>query len=151
MNKFTIAMLASLAFATPALARDLYVTGTVGAYTSGFKERTVGLAVGTDINKNLRVEGAYEYSEFKKEHALYTHVMPQATIPGTVVTPYLLAGLGVELDNIDKDSGHLYVLGAGVRTEITKTIDLDFRYRRIDSVDSGNRRDVFTGGISFKF
>ena len=144
-------MLASLAVAPLATARDLYVTGSVGAYTSGYKERTVGVALGTDVNKNLRVEGAYQYSEFAKEHALFAHVMPQVTIPGTGITPYLLAGLGVELGNIDRNDGHLYVLGGGVRTKITDTVDLDFRYRRIDAVDSGNRRDVFTGGISVKF
>ena len=75
--------------------------------------------------------------------------MPQATIPGTGITPYVLVGLGVNLESLD--SKPLYVVGAGARTELTKTLDLDLRYRRIDSVDNNDRREVVTAGIVLKF
>jgi opacity protein-like surface antigen len=148
MNKYVIALVASLA-ASSALAGDVYVAGNLGTQVEGARENTLGLAIGTDLNKNLRVEGAYEYRVDSKVHNLYGHVMPQATIPTTGITPYVLVGLGADLESLD--SKPLYVLGAGVRTELTKTLDLDLRYRRIDSVDNNDRRESVTAGIALKF
>lgn len=148
MTKYALALVAALAV-SPALAADLYVAGNLGTKVDGPREGTVGLAVGADLNKNLRVEGAYEYSVDSKSHNLYGHVMPQTTIPTTGITPYVLVGLGVDLESLD--SKPLYVLGAGVRTELTKALDLDLRFRRIDSVDNNDRREVVTAGVALKF
>lgn len=148
MTKYALALVAALAV-SPALAADLYVAGNLGTKVEGSREGTVGLAVGAELNKNLRVEGAYEHSLDSKSNNLYGHVMPQATIPTTGITPYVLVGLGVDLESLD--SKPLYVLGAGVRTELTKALDLDLRFRRIDSVDNNDRREVVTAGIALKF
>jgi opacity protein-like surface antigen len=148
MNKYVVALVASLA-AGSAFAGDVYVAGNLGTQVEGSREASLGLALGTDLTKNLRVEGAYEHRLDSKSNNLYAHVMPQATIPSTGITPYALVGLGVDLESLDGKP--LYVLGAGVRTELTKTIDLDLRYRRIDTVDNNDRRESVTAGLALKF
>jgi len=34
---------------------------------------------------------------------------------------------------------------------LTKSTDLDFRYRRVDNVNNGDKREVVSAGISLKF
>jgi hypothetical protein len=45
----------------------------------------------------------------------------------------------------------MYVLGGGLRVELTKTVDFDLRYRRIDNTENTDKREVVTGGVSVKF
>lgn len=147
--KTLVAALTAVLISTSALAADLYIAGTVGADVRGEKRASTGVAVGAEFNKNLRVEGAYEYGIEGKTHNVYGHVIPQVTIPGTSVTPYAIVGLGLNVE--DLNGSPQYVVGAGVRTAITNKIDLDLRYRRIDTVDNSAGRDVVTTGITVKF
>jgi opacity protein-like surface antigen len=131
------------------MAADLYVSGSVGTHVKGAGDSVVGVALGTDVTKNLRVEGAYQYDVDRKRNELFAHAMPQYQIPGTSLTPYALVGVGVDVESLD--SRPMYVLGGGLRVELTKTVDFDVRYRRIDNTDNTDKREVVTGGVSVKF
>lgn len=148
MMKTIFAGLIGIMIATSAMANDFYATGTVGTQTRG-SDTIVGLAIGSELNKNLRVEGAYDYNVDTKTNRVFVHALPQARIPGTALTPYALAGVGVDLDSLQGKT--LYALGAGVRVELTKVLDFDLRYRRVDNTDNSDKREVVTAGISVKF
>ena len=148
MNKF-IAAAFGLIVSSSAIAGDLYVTGSVGTHATGSGDAVVGIAVGSDLHKNLRVEGAYEYDVDAKKNSLFGHVIPQAQIPGTSLTPYLLAGVGVDVESLD--SRPMYVVGGGLRVELSKAVDFDVRYRRIDSVSNNDKQEVVSTGLSLKF
>lgn len=144
-----ISAIAGVMLATSAMAKDLYVTGSIGTQTARTGDAIVSVAVGVETNKNLRVEGAYEYDVDSKGHRLFVHALPQAQIPGTVLTPYALVGVGVDLESLD--SRPLYALGGGVRVELTKTMDLDLRYRHVDNMDNTDKREIVSAGVSVKF
>jgi len=148
MKKY-LAALAGVVMSTSAMAADLYVTGSVGTHATGAGDSVVGVALGMEPNKNLRVEAAYQYDVDNKKNNLFAHVLPQYAIPNTGLTPYVLVGVGADLESLD--SRPLYVLGGGLRVEMTKTIDFDVRYRRIDNTDNTDKREVVTGGVSVKF
>ena len=148
MKKY-LAALAGVVMSTSAMAADLYVTGSVGTHVTGAGDSVVGVALGMEPNKNLRVEAAYQYDVDNKKNNLFAHVLPQYQIPGTGLTPYVLVGVGADIESLD--SRPLYVVGAGLRVEMTKTVDFDVRYRRIDNTDNTDKREVVTGGVSLKF
>jgi len=148
MKKY-LAALAGVVMSTSAMAADLYVTGSVGTHATGAGDSVVGVALGMEPNKNLRVEVAYQYDVDNKKNNLFAHVLPQYAIPNTGLTPYVLVGVGADLESLD--SRPLYVLGGGLRVEMTKTVDFDVRYRRIDNTDNTDKREVVTGGVSVKF
>jgi opacity protein-like surface antigen len=148
MKKY-LAALAGVVMSTSAMAADLYVTGSVGTHATGAGDSVVGVALGMEPNKNLRVEAAYQYDVDNKKNNLFAHVLPQYAIPNTGLTPYVLVGVGADLESLD--SRPLYVLGGGLRVEMTKTVDFDVRYRRIDNTDNTDKREVVTGGVSVKF
>ena len=148
MKKY-LAALAGVVMSTSAMAADLYVTGSVGTHVTGAGDSVVGVALGMEPNKNLRVEAAYQYDVDNKKNNLFAHVLPQYQIPGTGLTPYVLVGDGADIESLD--SRPLYVVGAGLRVEMTKTVDFDVRYRRIDNTDNTDKREVVTGGVSVKF
>lgn len=141
MKSTIAALLLSLAV-TPVLARDLYVTGSVGTDN----DRMVsGIAVGVEPNKNLRVEAAYEHST---KDSAYAYVLPQYRIPTTALTPYLLAGYGADLRDPNKGK---VALGGGLRVELTSKVDLDLRYRSLENIDTNRREDISTVGLSLRF
>lgn len=148
MNKI-IASLLGVVLSSSAFASDLYVSGSVGTTISGTGQAVVGLAAGSDIHQNLRVEGQYQYDTEREQHTVFGHMMPQVRIPNTSMSPYVLIGLGVDIGNLSNNP--LYVVGGGLRVDVSKIVDLDFRYRRIDSVDNNDRRDVVMTGVNFKF
>ena len=148
MNKF-IASLFGVVVSASAMASDLYVSGSVGTTASGTGQAVVGLALGSEVHKNLRVEGAYQYDPDRLQHNVFAHVMPQAQIPGTSLTPYAIVGVGADVEHLSNRP--LYVGGGGVRVEVTKSVDFDVRYRRVDTVDYNDLREVVSAGISLKF
>jgi len=148
MKKY-LAALAGVVMSTSAMAADVYVSGSIGTHVVGGGETVINVAVGMETNKNLRVEAAYQYDVDNKKNNLFAHVLPQYTIPSTGLTPYVLVGFGVDIESLD--SNPLYVLGGGLRVEMTKALDFDVRYRRIDNTDNTDKREVVTGGVSVKF
>jgi len=144
-----LSALAGAMMATTAMAGDLYVAGSVGTHATGSGDAVVGVALGMETHKNLRVEAAYEYDVANKGNRLFAHALPQTQIPGTALTPYVLVGVGVDLESLDSRS--MYALGGGVRVELTKSTDLDLRYRRVDNTDNTDKREVVSAGISVKF
>lgn len=141
--------LVGVMMATSAMAADLYVTGSAGTAIAGRGDANVGLAVGAELGKNLRVEAAYTHDVDNKENTLFGHVIPQASIPGTTLTPYLLVGLGANFDELNEKP--LWAVGTGLRVAISKSVDVDLRYRRTDTMDKNDKREFVTIGLSYKF
>ncbi len=148
MNKIIVGLIGVM-MSTSVMAADMYVTGTAGTAVLGRGDSNVGLAVGKELGKNFRVEAAYTYDVDTKENTLFGHAIPQMTLPGTTLTPYVLAGVGVNLDELNEKM--LYAVGAGVRVEISKSLDVDLRYRLTDTLDKNDKREFVTVGLSYKF
>jgi opacity protein-like surface antigen len=148
MNKYFFGLIGAL-MSTSVMAADLYVSGSVGTHVTGRGDNIIDVAVGAELNKNMRVEAAYQYDVDNKKNNLFAHVIPQYTIPNTGLTPYVLVGVGVDVESLDTNP--MYVLGGGLRVELTKTVDFDLRYRRIDNTENTDKREVVTGGVSVKF
>lgn len=148
MNKI-IGGLLGVMMSTSVMAADMYVTGSAGTAMAGRGDTNVGLAVGVELGKNLRVESAYTYDVDNKENTLFGHFVPQARIPGTTLTPYVLVGVGVNFDQMNEKP--LWAVGGGLRVEISKSLDVDFRYRLTDNMDKNDRRGYVSAGLSYKF
>lgn len=68
------------------------------------------------------------------------------------ITPYVLGGLGAALRHEFDRPRAIAVFGAGTRYAITHWTDVDFRYRRAETLGRGGRAfNVFSTGVSFKF
>jgi opacity protein-like surface antigen len=181
MKKTLATLLASIAFVGTAVAADLprkstpaapvsavesyngwYVGGNFGGslYTKGdFQDAwdkskpSVGAVGGYQFNRNFGAEVTYDYF-FKRNgvqsgQTAFVNGTAGMTVPGTKITPYALAGVGYGWDYFGDRK--LYNVGAGVRTEITKAVDFDLRYRYINNWDNTAHSNVVTGGVNYKF
>jgi opacity protein-like surface antigen len=143
-----------------------YVTGSVGKslINDGKKmDRTeYSVAFGHEFASFLRGEIAYDYLDKKTSpktsygQAFMVNGIYQYQVPGTIFTPYALVGAGYGQKNFGNGE-YVYNYGAGVRTEITKSIDFDVRAKRIQNLNLGNfnttsfHSDIVTAGVSYKF
>ena len=179
--KKTIATLAFLASTVAALATDLpsrtkapaaplpilaqessfYVGGNIGGNLS--KDAQVysgGVVAGYNVMPFFAIEGTYDFSrpqdkvggEFNYGNMVAVNVVPQYKLPFMPVTVYALGGVGYKW-NTQTDNQTVYNIGAGVKYEIFTNLDVDVRYRRIESFDSSakNPEDRGTIGLNYKF
>lgn len=114
---------------------------------------SLGAVGGYQFNRNFGAEVTYDYF-FQRNgqpsgQTVFANGVASYQIPGTRFTPYALAGVGYGFDYFG-DRG-LYNVGAGLRTQITNSVDLDVRYRYINNWDSTQRSNVVTGGVNYKF
>ena len=143
-----------------------YVTGSVGKslVDDGKKMDRTGysFAIGHEFASFLRGELAYDYLDKKTSpntsygQAFMVNGIYQYQVPGTIFTPYALLGVGYGQKDFGNNE-YIYNYGAGIRTEITKNIDLDVRAKRIQNLNLGNfnttsfHSDIVTAGVSYKF
>lgn len=148
-----------IAIETAEFATNYYIGGNVGIVPNGTNTTvySVGVVAGVELTDNIAVEAAYDRSfvDLKSGSAttdLLT-INAIASYDAGIVEPYVLAGLGYEWKNPGTD-GFVYNLGAGARVAVTQDLDLDVRYRYVNSFD--NQFDVggehrVTAGLLFKF
>jgi opacity protein-like surface antigen len=162
MKKFILATMMVLGMASMASAQTVadgknYFTLSGGQVRASGDERTsYGFAAGREFNPVFRLEAAYDYydanSKMSKGQTLVGNAIGQYKIPGTIFVPYALVGAGYGWDTFGNRS--IYNIGAGVRAEVTKNVDLDLRYKRVGNFDNvawNNQDSVVTAGVSFKF
>jgi Outer membrane protein beta-barrel domain len=178
MQKITLATLAVIASVTVASATDLpskaapaapvtpafvqngYVGLNFGALKGTDRVYSGGAVAGWNASPFLAVEGAYSYNYDDNKtgtpahntHTLTTAVLPQYRIPGTDLTPYLLAGAGYRWDSQTADHT-VYNIGGGLKYDLTHTMQIDARFSRTTAFDTDKYRgdeDKFTVGLNFK-
>ena len=182
MNKNTVATVAFLAIASMstsvALATDIpskrnpvapaptftktnfYVGGNVGGNVNDARGYSAGAVAGWNVNPFLAVEGTYDVSRPQSKvndkrdygNTVMLNVVPQYKVPGSDFTVYALGGVGYRWNTLSPNYS-VYNVGGGVKYEIAKNIELDARYRRIDSIEKSYRGadDRVTIGINYRF
>jgi len=180
MQKIIVTTIAFLASTIVASATDLpSKTTSPTAPLPTFTQYYVGGNIGGDVNKAtvysggavagwnalpfLAVEGTYDlarpqtkvHKKFNYENTVALNVVPQYKVPGTDFTAYAFGGLGYRWNTASTVADHsVYNVGAGLKYEFAKNIELDGRYTRIDkkvSFTSGTAEDRATVGVNYKF
>ena len=147
-----------------------YAGGFVGgnfndtvSYSYDSTPKVLGGVFGYEWNKFLRTEATFDYSTkaepttAKSGQTLFGNAVIQYPI-GFGLTPYALGGVGYgwgSWDNVGENSvGRLlYNVGGGVRYDLTKSFEIDGRYRYINAI-SGPKFDnnhVVTLGVNYKW
>lgn len=135
-----------------------YVGGNVGGAinsTAIWNESTpsVGAVAGFQFHRNLAAEVTYDYfwqrNGVESGQTAFFNGVANYRIPNSIFTPYVLAGVGYGWDQFGDRS--LYNVGAGLRAQVTRSMEFDLRYRYMDNWDNNNRANVVTGGINYKF
>ena len=125
--------------------------------------KVFGGVAGYQWNKYIRTEATFDYT---------TKISPSTTKDGQTafgnavvsypvgfgVSPYILAGVGYGWGAWDKvvgtnDDRTLYNIGAGLRYDLTKSFEIDGRYRYIDGLTAKkfDNNHVVTLGVNYKF
>jgi len=178
MQKTIVSALALLASVAAASASDLpskrspiapavtsplsqyYVGGNIGGNSQSDRAYSVGAVAGWNVLPFFAVEGTYDLSradnkvggEWNYGNTVAVNAVPQYKIPGTDFTAYALGGVGYKWNTQAADYA-VYNVGGGIKYELTKSLDVDARYRRIDSIDTkkGSPEDRITAGVNVKF
>lgn len=149
-----------------------YVGGSVGGNFATFDnvsyDKTpifVGLTAGYQWNRYFRTEATFDYSTkaapttSEAGQTVFANAVVQYPI-GFGVTPYAFGGVGFgwnawgkgASDFID-DAKPLYNIGGGLRFDLTKSIELDGRYRYIQAINGYkiDNNHVISLGANYKF
>lgn len=174
MNKILLTMAALLGMTTAAMAETkpvvstnvdqpgLYLGGYIGSSTLDRDRVTVGVNGGYQVNRFLRGEVTLDQA-WKTGVGGGTRLMGNAIgqyrIPGTTLTPYVLAGMGYGFDSLGSVRKGIGVpqwnVGAGMRVAVSERVDLDARYRYIEAFNAktphNHSTNLFTVGATYKF
>jgi opacity protein-like surface antigen len=125
----------------------------------------LGLTAGYEVNPFLRLEGNFVNRSTKNDatagQMATANAIGQLTIPGTVITPYVMGGVGYGWNAYgDPNNGYgaaLWNIGGGVRVALTDNWELDGRYRYVQQfksyVPSGEKinENIVTLGVNYRF
>lgn len=174
MKTLVMATLALVGMTAVASAQTKPVVSTnvdnAGFYTGAF----LGSATHTNDRITAGVNAGYQFNRFLRTEVVFDHAwksnvgagsratlnaIGQYRIPGTTITPYVLAGAGYAFDSLGsvKKGGAVpvYTFGAGTRVAVSERVDLDLRYRNIRAINDTNARvrdgHLLTVGATYKF
>lgn len=141
-------------------ASNFYLRGDLGWSWLDTKESSqsvflLGGGVGYRFNDHLRTDARIDYAGIGADHD-FGSVLGNVyfDIPtGSVVTPYVGAGLGYgwSNDNGDNESGVTYALMAGVEVNITDNISADVGYRFRQIINSDTYANEALVGLRYSF
>jgi opacity protein-like surface antigen len=184
MQKTIVTALALLASVTVASAADLpsktntpasplptlaqtqyYVGGSIGGDLDKARVYSGGAVAGWNALPFLAVEGTYDVSrgekkvinKFNYQNTVALNVVPQYKIPSTDATAYVFGGLGYRWNTASTVADHsVYNVGAGLKYEFAKNLEIDGRYTRIDDVKpkfhiTSPAEDRVSIGANYKF
>lgn len=178
MQKTIIAALAIFASTSVALASDIpskkapaapmpvftqaqyYVGGNIGGNIGDARVYSGGAVAGWNVLPFLAIEGTYDFTrpedkikgKWNYGNTVAANIVPQYKVPRVNATVYGLGGVGYRWNTETADYA-VYNVGFGAKYEISKTVDLDARYRRIDAIEKANRNaeNIATIGVNYKF
>lgn len=139
-----------------------YTGAFVGGSTHNNDRITAGVNAGYQFNRFIRSEVVLDHAWKSTTGAgsrATLNAIGQYRIPGTTITPYVLAGVGYAFDSLGSvkkgGAAPVYTFGAGTRVTVSERVDLDFRYRNVRAINDTNAvvRDghLFTVGATYKF
>jgi opacity protein-like surface antigen len=121
---------------------------------------SVGAVAGWNVLPILAVEGTYDLSRADQKvrgdwnygNTIAVNAVPQYKVPGIGITAYAIGGVGYKWNTEAADYA-VYNVGGGLKYELSKSLDFDGRYRRIEAIDSkkGAPEDRVTAGVNYKF
>ena len=150
----------------PAFAAGGYYAGiNVGGNADSARVYSGGAVAGWNVLPFLAVEGTYDLSrptkkvgnDYNYQNTVAVNAVPQYKVPFTDITAYALGGVGYRWNSVSTVADHsVYNWGGGAKYEFAKNMELDARYRRIDSLHKKDRtstsaEDRVTAGVNFKF
>jgi opacity protein-like surface antigen len=176
MKTFAIALAAGLLTATTVLAQTparapaaapaaaplggLYIgtsVSLVGAELDTASGLGQSLTVGYQVTRNIGVEGvlSHSYGSGAQNDGQTGFVNVVAGQTFGPVTPYALVGVGAGINgvgNADKEAEGLWNAGAGVAYNITRSWQLDARYRYVDAIAATRDAEhAVSLGVNYKF
>ena len=117
---------------------------------------TIGAGAGYQFNRFIRAEANYDYlnNDNNKTNGLSSslatgNLIGQYPFETWGLTPYALAGVGYRWS--DAKNEPVWNVGAGVRYDVTKNVELDARYRYVSSFQNERQGNAFTLGLNYKF
>ncbi len=154
MKKSILALAFVLATSISASAQNYYAgVNAGGVVTDKFSfdaPWSFGAVLGWNLYKlgpiGTAVEGTFDYDKNEKKTGAINVVPSFALGP---VTPYVLGGVGYRMSSLKDEA--IYNWGGGIKYGITKSIDVDARWRRIDNFDNTSKDDRATLGVNYKF
>lgn len=143
---------------------QFYVGGSIGGNVTEATVYSGGAVAGWNALPFLAVEGAYDLSrsnekidgKYNYSSTVFANVVPQYKVPFVDVTAYAFGGLGYRWNTVsDVENRSVYNVGAGLKYEFAKNLELDSRYARIDDVKrkplSAPAEDRVSVGVNYKF
>ena len=141
-----------------------YVGGSIGGNLDKATVYSGGAVAGWNALPFLAVEGTYDLSRADKkvagkynyENTVFANIVPQYKVPFVDVTAYAFGGLGYRWNTASTVADHsVYNVGAGLKYEFAKNLELDGRYARIDDVkrkvNTAPAEDRVSVGVNYKF
>ena len=149
----------------PFFAQGMYVGVNVGGDINKATVYSGGAVAGWNALPFLAVEGTYDFSrpqakvgkKFNYENTVALNAVPQYKVPFTDITAYGVGGVGYRFDSASTVTDHaIYNVGAGLKYDFAKNLELDARYTRIDDVKkkyqtSSPAENRATVGVNYKF
>lgn len=143
---------------------QFYVGGNIGGDLNKATVYSGGAVAGWNALSFLAVEGTYDLSRADKkiagkynyENTVFGNIVPQYKVPFVDVTAYAFGGLGYRWNTAPAVADHtVYNVGAGLKYEFAKNLELDGRYARIDDVkrkaNTAPAEDRVSVGVNYKF
>ena len=131
-----------------------------GASTGSNRSYSGGFTFGYSYGSYMAAEAYYDYVRPEKQaygrdkQQFGINLLPKYRLGNSGLTIYALAGVGDEVDEKVK-TNYTYSYGGGIKYDVTKAIELDARYRRIDyfttNTATGHQDDRVTVGLGYKF
>ena len=143
---------------------QFYVGGNLGGDLDKATVYSGGAVAGWNALPFLAVEGTYDLArpkakvrnEYNYENTVAVNIVPQYKVPFVDVTAYAFGGLGYRWNTASTVADHsVYNVGAGLKYEFAKNLELDGRYARIDDVkrkvNTAPAEDRVSLGVNYKF
>ena len=127
--------------------------GGIASDRTWYNNARMTASFGYDFGTFLRAEATYDYKHSNRSndrtHTGMVNGIAQIKVPFVNVVPYALAGTGYRLADVKNEP--VWNVGAGVRFEISPSIELDGRYRYVSDYSRRRDENVMTLGVNYKF
>lgn len=138
-----------------------YIGLNTGGTVGSDRAYTGGVVAGYNFTQYLASEYGYEYVRPSNvvgtrdtKNQVFINVLPKYRLGSSPFSVYALGGVGYSLNETSK-SGYTYTLGGGVKMDLTKQLELDARFKRVDyfstAANVAKSEDRISAGLNYKF